>query len=602
MTNNNGNRIPENVTSYDIGNKPYKHDPGRGKWEKTWDFYAIALSHCCGFRHYLIFFALEPASAVIMSIAYMMGMLVFTLPVYFTQMFMGQFSSTGLISVFRIAPLFKSIGYISLFLNVMTCSYFMVATAFPLYIVFESMQTHLPWAHCGNHFNSEECEAIEPGSLNASMNFSDFYYEYSNNRTFPINEYLKYVFNGHDVDNNWYFSWRIMLCTLLIWVLIGLVLYNGVEMFGKIFRYITAITFVCLFLTTLRIIFVVECWEAIQKYFELKLSSFTNVSYFLLSPILTVTAFGAGWGNILTIASYNNFKEDIGKLSLVVCCTQMVVFMITMITYMSVEDYIAKYYGFIYISIGYYQAFTYIFVSYAMFFAHFSWSHFWTILFFLLLFLSQFAEGAVQILTILTAIFDEYEYTRIYKKAILGCLIAFLGSISMFFCTTAGFATVSVLHSMADANKLIIILLELFVIVWIYGRLRFKRDVKFMTGKSIKSWKVWTMRFITPIAIAIALLVYIFESQYYRRFGHILAILIFAILKLTPTMYVPGYMIYKICTATGNVIDRIKKLCRPNDWYPADPIEHQNYENYLDNSDIANELVHANLITETVSF
>ncbi|XP_055375963.1 sodium-dependent nutrient amino acid transporter 1-like isoform X2 [Condylostylus longicornis] len=396
MTNNNGNRIPENVTSYDIGNKPYKHDPGRGKWEKTWDFYAIALSHCCGFRHYLIFFALEPASAVIMSIAYMMGMLVFTLPVYFTQMFMGQFSSTGLISVFRIAPLFKSIGYISLFLNVMTCSYFMVATAFPLYIVFESMQTHLPWAHCGNHFNSEECEAIEPGSLNASMNFSDFYYEYSNNRTFPINEYLKYVFNGHDVDNNWYFSWRIMLCTLLIWVLIGLVLYNGVEM--------------------------------------------------------------------------------------------------------------------------------------------------------------------------------------------------------------AGFATVSVLHSMADANKLIIILLELFVIVWIYGRLRFKRDVKFMTGKSIKSWKVWTMRFITPIAIAIALLVYIFESQYYRRFGHILAILIFAILKLTPTMYVPGYMIYKICTATGNVIDRIKKLCRPNDWYPADPIEHQNYENYLDNSDIANELVHANLITETVSF
>ncbi|XP_055375960.1 sodium-dependent proline transporter-like [Condylostylus longicornis] len=602
---NNVIRISHNVTSYDTGNKPYKHDFARGKWATRWDFYAVALSHCFGFRHFLMHMVFYRAGVVPIIISHILGMVFFMLPLYFTQMFMGQFSSTGIISVFRIAPLFKGVGYISLFLNLLSCSYFMVIAAFPLYIVFASMQSNLPWSHCSNHFNSELCVVIKPESVNTSWSSTDFYNEYYN-KTLPTHEFLSFILNGNneEMEESSRLSWRILLCTLLIWILISAVLFKGIETFGKIFRFITAASFICMLLTFLRILCVPESWEAIGKFFTLSSSYSRYLHYIVASPILALSVFGAGWGNVLTIASYNNFKEDIGKLSFITCFIQIFTFLITCICFTSIETYLEKHFGYMYFNYSHFDVISLQFVIYALYFSHLGWPQFWTILFFAVIFLTQFAEGALQMLTILTAIYDEYEFTRIYKNIVLGGLVGFFGFISIFFCSADGFGALKILYPIAGANKLVIILIELLVVLWIYGRLRFQRDVRFMTGKPMKSWKIWIMRFLTPIGILIALLYATVESFMQVRFISslsLIVIFVFLFLKLTPLLYVPGYMIYKVSSATGTILERIRKLCVPNDWYPVDPIERRTYADYTGSTDI-NDLVHANVLTESVHF
>ncbi|XP_055375964.1 sodium-dependent neutral amino acid transporter SLC6A17-like [Condylostylus longicornis] len=591
MTNNNNkNSIPANVTSYDTGNKPFKHDVGRGKWEKSWDFYAVALSNCFGFRHFTLLYITLRSNLIIFTFAYMLGMITFLLPLYYTQMFLGQFSSSGIISAFRISPLFKVIGYISLYLNIMTSCYFVTTAAFPLYIIIESMQSVLPWSHCNNEFNSINCKTIDDVPKRA--NESSIFLHYNTNHSLPIHDYIDYLF-GYDTQN--IYLWPIMLCAVFVWILIGLVHIKGVEMLGKIFRFITLTSFLCFILITIRVLCVKETWEALNHLFHFKFASFNNIETLIASPTFFLAAFGAGWGNVLTIASYNNFKEDIGKLSLVACFIQMIVFIISAIIYKSVDKFLRQYYLFTYMYFGRGDPMLFTFVCYAGYFSHFSWPNFWTILFFLVIFLTQFSEGAIQILTILTAIFDEYEYTRIYKRIFLGGLIGFLALISLAFCSSDVFASVFSLYSISGANKLLIVLMELFVVLWIYGRLRFQRDVKFMTEITLKSWKIWMMRFVTPFLTIVSLLYHVFQGFFFSNYISIFFIFIF--LKLLPLICIPGYMIYKVYAATGGILDRIRKLCRPTDWFPADPIEHQNYEHYLGNSDICNELVHDNFET-----
>jgi len=48
-------------------------------------------------------------------------------------------------------------------------------------------------------------------------------------------------------------------------------------------------------------------------------------------------------------------------------------------------------------------------------------------------------------------------------------------------------------------------LLLLLVIIWIYGRERFQRDVEFMLGQPLASWKMYMLRFIAPIFLMICI-------------------------------------------------------------------------------------------------
>ncbi|XP_055375965.1 sodium-dependent acetylcholine transporter-like [Condylostylus longicornis] len=177
-----------NTRSYETGNKPFKHDRGRGKWSTTWDFYAIILSNSLGFRHFILNYFVMNSNPIIFFALYSLGMITFVLPTYFTQMFLGQFSNSGLISAFRIVPLFKVIGYASFTLNILTCSYCMITAALPLFVIFDSLRSELPWTHCNNSYNTENC--IKTQSAYVFENGSNYPKHW--NSTLSLDEYFRH--------------------------------------------------------------------------------------------------------------------------------------------------------------------------------------------------------------------------------------------------------------------------------------------------------------------------------------------------------------------------------------------------------------------------
>ncbi|XP_055375976.1 uncharacterized protein LOC129608491 [Condylostylus longicornis] len=113
-----------------------------------------------------------------------------------------------------------------------------------------------------------------------------------------------------------------------------------------------------------------------------------------------------------------------------------------------------------------------------------------------------------------------------------------------------------------------------------------------MTGKEFQTWIIWTMRILTPIFAIASFMMYLVQSFFFSILNGVGVTVTFLMIKIIPILCIPVYVICKIYKSSGSILNRIRFLCRPNDWYPADPVEHQNYETYLGNSDMSNELVH----------
>lgn len=101
-------------------------------------------------------------------IPYVILFLISAIPVLFMELSLGQFISLGPTSVWKVAPLFKGIGLSMLFICSLIAIYFNVITSWAMVYVLNSLKFTLPWATCGNNWNTEGNRA----SLTLTSSFS----------------------------------------------------------------------------------------------------------------------------------------------------------------------------------------------------------------------------------------------------------------------------------------------------------------------------------------------------------------------------------------------------------------------------------------------
>lgn len=93
---------------------------------------------------------------------YLFAIAIYAIPIMFMQSFLGQFSSSGYISVFRIAPFFKGLGYVILLLNFMVLTYVAIFAAVPLFYTITSVLSLSSLVECNNNtWNSPNCTALK---------------------------------------------------------------------------------------------------------------------------------------------------------------------------------------------------------------------------------------------------------------------------------------------------------------------------------------------------------------------------------------------------------------------------------------------------------
>lgn len=123
---------------------------------------------------------------------YLFAIAIYAVPMMFMQSFLGQFSSSGYVSVFRIAPFFKGLGYVILLLNFMVLTFVVIFAAVPMFYAVTSVFSWSSMVECRNNtWNTPSCTALTV-DMDYDTNIKD-YSEFQSYRHLPSYEFYRWV-------------------------------------------------------------------------------------------------------------------------------------------------------------------------------------------------------------------------------------------------------------------------------------------------------------------------------------------------------------------------------------------------------------------------
>ncbi|CAI9740458.1 sodium-dependent and chloride-dependent glycine transporter 1 [Octopus vulgaris] len=98
-------------------------------------------------------------------IPYAIMLFIAGLPLFFLELCFGQFSSLGSVTIWKISPAFKGVGFSMALVSLMVSIYYNVIIMYSVYymmVSFVSLDTKLPWSTCNNTWNTNRCTLSKP--------------------------------------------------------------------------------------------------------------------------------------------------------------------------------------------------------------------------------------------------------------------------------------------------------------------------------------------------------------------------------------------------------------------------------------------------------
>nr|XP_014345030.1 PREDICTED: sodium- and chloride-dependent creatine transporter 1-like [Latimeria chalumnae] len=180
-------------------------------------------------------------------IPYLLVVFVGGIPVFFLEIALGQFMKQGGISAWNIAPLFKGLGFASMVIVFFCNTYYIMILVWGLYYLAHSFTDPLPWATCGNPWNtkectevfaSEQCRNLSAANLSAVNGSCE---ELLAKRS-PVIEFWenKVLQISGGLNEPGEVNWQMTLCLLATWVIVYFCIWKGVKSTGKVV-YFTAL-------------------------------------------------------------------------------------------------------------------------------------------------------------------------------------------------------------------------------------------------------------------------------------------------------------------------------------------------------------------------
>ncbi|XP_072035564.1 sodium- and chloride-dependent glycine transporter 2-like [Amphiura filiformis] len=244
------------------------------------------------------------------------------------------------------------------------------------------------------------------------------------------------ITNGFDDMGD--MNWQLVLCLFFTWFLVFICIGKGIKSSGKAVYFTATFPYVVLFILLIRGVTLPGAKDGILLYIR------PQWKYLLTSKVWKAAAnqvfysYGAGWGPVLTLASYNKFKNNCYRDAIIFSCccgassilAGFVIFPI--IGFMAqdsqtpIEDVVAAGPGL-------------AFVAYPEALSRLPVSQLWSFLFFFMLLTVGLDSQFVGTETILTAFFDEfgmyYPNIRDHKTKITLATCLLFSCIGLLFAT-----------------------------------------------------------------------------------------------------------------------------------------------------------------------
>ncbi|XP_036149871.1 sodium- and chloride-dependent GABA transporter 1 isoform X2 [Monomorium pharaonis] len=558
--------------------------PERGTWSSKIEFILSVVGLAIGLGNLWRFpYLCYKNGGGAFMVPYFIALALAGIPMFLMELSLGQMLTIGGLGVFKIAPIFKGIGYATCVLSCWTNVYYIIILAWALFYFLVSLRADVPWRTCDNSWNTRYC--ITPDErLNVSCWQVD---HWQNNLTIcstslgnlshgllkdPVKEFWerRTLMISSGIEDVGGIRWELAGTLAVVWIMCYFCIWKGVKWTGKVVYFTALFPYALLAVLLVRGLTLPGASEGLKYYATPNLSKLGDPEVWIDAVTQIFFTYALGLGALVALGSYNKFNNNVYKDALIVCgvntCTSLLsgVVIFSVVGFMAheqqkpVADVAASGPGL-------------AFLVYPSAVLQLPGASIWASLFFFMLLLigldSQFCtmEGFI------TAAVDEWPRLLRKRKELfiaIVCLISYL--VGLLCVTEGGMYVFQLLDTYAVSGFCLLFLMffECISVSWAFGVDRFYDGIRDMIGYyPCFWWKIcWT--FTTP---AICVGVFIFNiikfvpvkylTYEFPWWSHLLGWLA----GLSSMLCIPGYMIYIWIVTPGTTSEKYRKLIKIED-------------------------------------
>ncbi|XP_064469063.1 sodium-dependent proline transporter-like [Ornithodoros turicata] len=591
----------------------------REKWSSNIEFICSCIGYSVGLGNLWRFpYVAYKNGGAAFVIPYITVNLLIGRPIYYLELLLGQFSSHGPLGAFRVCPMFQGNAFGMMWGAFVTTIYYQMIITYCVLYLYHSFKTPLPWTQCFEWWDvplagcyvrtqsSHLCESVRKTIVASGVNDTaaaeviDVTFE---NKTVSVsfeeyNSLFAGCIDGNSSSTEFFFNRYVLnmsssfehvgqiqpsllLCYATCWTIIFLLIFQGIQVVGKVVLITATAPYVILTVMLIRGITLQGSDIGLRYLLLPKWESLLDPSVWRAATEQCFYSLSIGTGGLLVYGGFQEFHGDMRKSVYFICFvdfftsafSSIVVFSIlgnmSYNLHVPIEDVVSKGPGL-------------AFVTYPEALSLIPFSNLWAVLFFSMLFFlgvdSQMANCEF-LTTSIMSLFPALSRSRTF--VVFGYSL-FCFSLGLSLTTQAGMYVLTILDNYLGALiVLFTCLAETLIVGWVYGINRFCFDITFMSGHSPGYFFLVAIKYMSPVSL-IAFLIYTLYTFPRSNVGAYILPLwsdIFgwclALVGLAPLPIIALARWYN-CNFSWK-----KAIAPERDWGPYDPRERSHYRERL---------------------
>ncbi|KAG7155618.1 Sodium-dependent noradrenaline transporter-like [Homarus americanus] len=365
-------------------------------------------------------------------IPYTVFLLVVGLPEFFMDVSLGQYLSLGPTHVYSyMAPIFSGLGWAMVAMSLVVSVYYIVVLGWTLYYLFLCFQPTPPWSRNSIEYSLPDSQMVDNITYVASWKFF-------REEVLVVSSPYEFEIQGH-----------LVLCVGVAWLLVMTSLVRGVRSSGKV-AYVTVIVPYIVLVLLLAWSYDTmhqDVWrESLRNYFSphrVKSSKLLDPELWADAATQVSFSLGAVYGGHTTLSSYNTFKQNTFRNSIVIIlCNTATSILCGFVVFVSLSQMAVD------MSITVDDVFNgeyrlgglgaeLVFIAYPAFFSRMT-NNVWPVLFFLMI-LALGIDSMIGFMeTSTTALFDNFKCLRRLRLPVMFVMIIFLILLDLPLCAGSG--------------------------------------------------------------------------------------------------------------------------------------------------------------------
>lgn len=504
------------------------------------------------------------------------------IPILILEAGIGQFWQTGGLTVWKnLCPLSAGVGVGSIVALFLLNIYYIVILAWALlYLVF-SFSSPLPWATCGNKWNTPHC--ISTSKVSDTQHYSSAALNQLGAHSTPLNMSMS---NSRRFDSTVEFwehrilqitdgidhvgglQWELVACLAIVWIICFFCIWKGIKSTGKSAYIIALLPYFSLTMLLIRGVTLPGCLKGLEFYLKPNFSKIGDPNVWSDAGTQIFFSYALALGCLTALGSYNPFNNNFYKQLIFVASLDSSTSVFAGFAIFSVLGFMAEQKG-VEVSQVAEKGPGLAFIVYPSGVAQMPWAPFWAVQFFAMVLLLGIGSQFVSVEGFITAIVDLFPgYLRVGKRRewFIGgtCFVSFLIGLTM---VTRGGIYVFQLFDFYAASGVCLLFLcfcEVLVVGWVYGVDKFMNNIREMIGYKPALWFKICWKYLSPLLTGL-ILIFVFIDMKPLKYNDVYEFPPWAInlgwtMALSSIVQVPAYAIYLLIKTPGSFSERLRTL------------------------------------------